>query len=509
MRHALCLLLLAASPLCMAEQKEASQEIRPKKIIEWGWDEPDTKFLRDNIEAMERLPFDGLVFHVVSSRGGNLVWEMWGSRRFQLDEFEHAIDNLRATEFRRFTDRFLRVNVTPGSVDWFDDEWSVVLGNFEVAAQIAKQGSATGFMFDVEQYNEALFNYNKRKHKDTKSFADYQAKVRSRGQEWMKTVNRRFSDITILLTFGYRITRPAEGQPRQDSHYGLLADFLDGMLDACSDDTRIVDAWEYSYPYKQEKQFRQAYETVTKSSLEWSAVPEKYRRHVRAGFGIWMDCRWRQVGWNLDDFSKNHFTPDEFQYAVRFALEHSDEYVWIYTEQPRWWTNERLPEAYVAALRRARDGQQSHYLRMDFESFDQRPGRGWRLFAERGEHLAAAKLIERYLEANKELEPYQLVALTFHAGQMYAFAGETEPALRCFEQALLEQEPAGPVRWNAYVKATMAFLRRDRDKLRECRNQIAEGPKLQGKTPNLSVVDALIDNFDQPYCEAYRAHKAE
>jgi hypothetical protein len=35
-------------------------------------------------------------------------------------------------------------------------------------------------------------------------------------------------------------------------------------------------------------------------------------------------------------------------------LEVSDEYVWIYTEQPRWWTSERLPAAYIDALRSAR-----------------------------------------------------------------------------------------------------------------------------------------------------------
>jgi hypothetical protein len=120
-----------------------------------------------------------------------------------------------------------------------------------------------------------------------------------------------------------------------------------------------VDAWEYSYPYKERSQFEEAYTTVREKSVEWTAQPEKYRRHVEAGFGIWMDCRWRQVGWNLDDFSKNHFTPAEFETTVRLALDVSDEYVWIYTEQPRWWTNERLPAEYVAALKQARrsDGE--------------------------------------------------------------------------------------------------------------------------------------------------------
>jgi hypothetical protein len=72
-----------------------------------------------------------------------------------------------------------------------------------------------------------------------------------------------------------------------------------------------------------------------------------------------MDCRWRQVGWNLDDFTKNHFTPEEFEASVRSALDVGDEYVWIYTEQPRWWTNERLPPGYVSVLRRARTGAEA------------------------------------------------------------------------------------------------------------------------------------------------------
>jgi hypothetical protein len=350
MRYLFTLLLIAAATPCLSEEHPGG-----KKLIEWGWDEPDTKFIRTNIERMEEYPFDGFIFHVVSSKGGNFTWEMWGSRRFDIDEFRHSIDNLKATEFHRFTDRFLRVNVTPGKTDWFDDEaWRTVLNNFAVAAQVAEEGGCKGFMFDVEQYNEGLFNYGKQKHRDSKTFANYQARVRQRGREWIKEVNRHFPDITILLTFGYRVAQPPEGKSRSEAHYGLLADFLDGLLEACSEQTRIVDAWEYSYPYKERRQFEEAYATIKEKSADWTAVPDKYRRHVEAGFGIWMDCRWRQVGWNLDDFSKNHFTPDQFETAVRSALDLSDEYVWVYTEQPRWWTSERLPSEYVSALNGAR-----------------------------------------------------------------------------------------------------------------------------------------------------------
>jgi hypothetical protein len=331
-----------------------------KKMIEWGWDEPDTKFMRENIENMERFPFDGLIFHALSNDGVNLSWEVWGpTRKFGREEFTQTIDDLKATPFKRFTDRFLRVNITPGNVDWFDDEaWSNVLSNTAVAAHVAKQGNCQGFMFDTEQYDGVtIFDYRLQKDRDSKSFADYQAKVRQRGKEWIEAVNKEFPEITILMTFGAEISvwRAEEANDRSTASYGLIADFIDGMLEGSAAETKLVDAWEFSYPYKERKQFEEAYETITQKWPELSAVPQKYKRHLRAGFGIWMDHK--RKGWDTADFSQNHFSPGEFESAVRSALEVSDEYVWIYSERPRWWTNDMLPPAYVEALKKARTPQ--------------------------------------------------------------------------------------------------------------------------------------------------------
>ncbi len=67
-----------------------------------------------------------------------------------------------------------------------------------------------------------------------------------------------------------------------------------------------------------------------------------------------MDADWRTAGWNTQDFAKNYFQPAEFTAAVRAALATADEYVWVYTEKPRWWTAAELPPAYVEALENAR-----------------------------------------------------------------------------------------------------------------------------------------------------------
>jgi len=57
-----------------------------KKLIEFGWDEPDTAFMRRHIAQMEQMPFDGVVFHVnyttPEGKPGNFLWEAWGRRAF-------------------------------------------------------------------------------------------------------------------------------------------------------------------------------------------------------------------------------------------------------------------------------------------------------------------------------------------------------------------------------------------------------------------------------------------
>src|SRR4051812_42303852 len=188
------LLGLVAGLSVADEPKSKHNVLHHKKLIEWGWDEPDTKFMRQNIEKMEQFPFDGLVFHATSGKGDNLAWEVWGGKKFTPSDFKQAVDDLKATKFSRFTDRFLRVNVTPAKVDWFDDNaWAGVVNNFGVAAQVAREGRCKGFMFDTEQYEGVTdFDYRKQKDRGKKSFAEYQAKVRQRGREWARAVNKEY-----------------------------------------------------------------------------------------------------------------------------------------------------------------------------------------------------------------------------------------------------------------------------------------------------------------------------
>jgi hypothetical protein len=143
-------------------------------------------------------------------------------------------------------------------------------------------------------------------------------------------------------------------------------------------------------------------------------------------------------------------------------------------------------------------------LDLNYNVFDQRPGMGWRQVAEKGCFLDAARLIDAYIEKHTELDESQRVNLNFHAGQMCAFADDYQTAIDRLNKSTYAQEPPElPLRWNAYVRATIAFLNKDMNRLKECREEIAEGPTFQGEKANLDVVDSLIKHFDEPYSKAY------
>jgi len=336
-----------------------------KKLIEFGWDEPDAAFMRRHIAQMEQAPFDGVVFRVADTRPdgtpGNFLWEAWGRRAFTEAELAPALADLAATRFQRFTHNFLRFNTSPGDVDWFDD-FSAVLANARLAARVARAGGAAGLLFDTEQYHTPLFDYRRQRDRGAKPWEAYAAQARRRGGEVMEAFQAAYPDPTIFLTFGYGVPwlEMRKGATSLAAcEYGLLVPFLDGMVGAANSRARLVDGYEPAYFHdKDTARFAEAYRMLTQDLLDLVADPARYRRLLSVGFGLFLDYAPDGRRWNGADGSANYYTPRELETSVRAALAAADEYVWIYTEAPRWWSPSGhpvdLPGEYADALRRAR-----------------------------------------------------------------------------------------------------------------------------------------------------------
>lgn len=343
----------------------ASAGAGEKKLIEFGWDEPGTEFIRQHIGEMEKTPFDGCVFHVAHKTPAgeqiNFTWNCWGRRAFTAAELQPAVDDLKATQFGRFRENFLRFNVTPGDVDWFED-FSAIVANAGQAARLASAGGARGILFDVEPYNSPVFAYRKQKNAAQKPFAEYQAQCLRHGAEVMQAFQDQFPGLTVFLTFGYSIAWVQShngAKPLADCQYGLLPAFLDGMMAGAKGKTRIVDGCELAYAFKEAARFDKEYALMKTGVLPLVADPAKYREVMSFGFGLWLDNNSHKSPWNTEDISKNYFSPVEFESSARKALETADQYVWIYTEQPRWWSDsggraQKLPAPYMEALVNAR-----------------------------------------------------------------------------------------------------------------------------------------------------------
>jgi hypothetical protein len=107
-----------------------------------------------------------------------------------------------------------------------------------------------------------------------------------------------------------------------------------------------------------------------------------------------------------------------------------------------------------------------HLLTLPWKQFDQTLGSGWRVYACRKEHGAAAELIETYLARRTDLTPTQRAVSHFHAAAELARESRYQEALRHLEKAEIAASSRGvPEDWNELVISTRAFLLADREAL--------------------------------------------
>lgn len=363
-RLIVCFLMAAALGTVAATEPSQPAEgaTAGKKLIEFGWDEPDTAFMRKHAAEMDATPFDGCVYHLQciqpDGKDTDFLWACWGKQAFTTQQVQRAISDLKATRFKHLRHNFLRFNVTPGDLDWFDD-YSAVVNNARLAARVAREGGV-GVLFDTEEYNAHLFDFRTRTNAPARTWEQCAAQARLRGREVMQAFQEGFPGLKVLMTFAYGMPWQASDagkRPLRECDYGLLAPFLDGMVEAAQGGSQLIDGWESAYSYFEEKKFKKARQMIHHDVLAMVADPDKYQKVFSASFGLWMDYQWREKRWNVEHPERNPHPPEKFEGVVRTALQYADEYVWVYSETPRWWSEgggpTNLPPAYDAAIRRA------------------------------------------------------------------------------------------------------------------------------------------------------------
>lgn len=328
------------------QDKVFTGNIPEKKLIQLGWDQPTPQILKKNYQMMEATsPFDGITIGIQDTISGFVISDetVFVAKEIKREWLQKSLADYKSCNFTKFKHNFLRVNAVPGNLKWEDDKaWAVVVKNVAVMAWFAKTGGLEGICFDPESYFEKQYSWSS---KSGLSFFEAQFLTRKRGQQFMAAMAAEYPGITIWGLFMFSYGRPSF--QTDDLHetlkvdqYALYPAFLNGMLDNLPAGAKMVEGNEDAYYPKSDLNLQVLYND-SRVKAQAFVAPEnlaKYKTQYSIGMGLYFDMYSNTPG------SKYYIGPSEnrtrmerFRDRVTAALDISDEYVWIWNEQYKWW----------------------------------------------------------------------------------------------------------------------------------------------------------------------------
>lgn len=355
--------LLAVTATLILGPNGFSHAQSSKKLVAYGWHTPTTAEIRANIAKYEQVPVDGLGFDTfvrdAAGRRRLLFQSVFRSVPLDWSMFREGLADLKATPFKRFTERFIRFQTMPAdAVDWFD-EFQTVINNTRQVGRFVKEANLTGIVFDPEPYSygKNVWNYSQQKYASSRSLSDYRRQAFRSGRQFIEalqgTIGRPF---VVFMPFTFELP-PPEGDPNFATHrYGLFGAFMDGVLRQANSNVKIVSAYAWSYGARTQAEFDTGWRNMTFHNLKKTRVRDKYPSWVSFGFSNWIDndSNRSSVGWSSTNPNANYFTPSEFQQSLILGLRKSEKYVWIYNQVPDLFTGEQMHPDYYTAMRNAR-----------------------------------------------------------------------------------------------------------------------------------------------------------
>ncbi len=337
-----------------------------KKLIHAGYP-AEVAYIRQHIDAMKELPFDGTIFAIHELRP-LFNYE----RKIAKEEVQSYFDDVAATDWGRVSENFLLMQVEQmAEIDWYDDEqWEIVEHNLRLSIDAVVAADARGIIFDPEQYNYRLWKYEKAKHIDAKTYEEYFNQLRKRGAQWMNVAQSVKPDIRILHYYmmtafsSYYGVKASAGSDPVDllakGSYGLYLGFINGMLDAAGSDVVFIDGNEPAYYYGTRAAYDEAFLQIKQERLYLIAPEnrERFRRQVQVGSSLYIQGTFGMRNYSIQALGA--FLDPEGQlklleHRAYQALRTADEYVWCYSDSKfvNWFAN-AVPAGAANALASAR-----------------------------------------------------------------------------------------------------------------------------------------------------------
>jgi hypothetical protein len=318
-------------------------------------------FVRDHLDYLESLPFDGLAVYLRSSDlTTNVTAGVLSDRRLTADEIDAVLRPIVSLKFRRLLHNFAAV-INRNPPDLFDD-WSGVIRNFSLLARACREARLEGLYIDNENYDSRWLDYPSGAAYPGKTLREYQDQARLRGRQVMEAVTAAYPEITLLFLHGPYLSEPKAPHPLfTDSARanGLSGAFFAGFVEGAGDLAVLVDGGEL-YHLRSDEDFAQSY--------AWRSTEFPSDRVDSAFLPAPLRARWSRtvsIAFGLYDkpIPGVPMDPAILRAVVERALLRTDRYVWLYIEGPSFLVPPRdggAPEAWVAAVRDGREAALAH-----------------------------------------------------------------------------------------------------------------------------------------------------
>lgn len=274
----------------------------------------------------------------------NMSYYVFYDRRMKYthDLFVPATEDLKKIEGIRAKDHYYPFqNFRHKQFEWLDDSaWLTVVSNLHEIGTLLKNGTYSGLVFDTEEYGNmpggekpgasAFWTWEYFADPDYmpalysaypgRTYDEFATIVKKRGREFVTILNTYKPDLTILMLTAYSHVDFEHEYGLSQSTHGLLAKFIDGMIEASSDQTRFIDLCEGNFAMQEWSYLKD--KTLSKALDVTSADKNLYTQKMRVGFPVF----------------RNRAFPDFFGEQILTALDLSTSanngqaYVWLYEE---------------------------------------------------------------------------------------------------------------------------------------------------------------------------------
>ena len=321
-------------PFFLSPQNNGSQ----KKLIEFGWDYPKISYLKNNLQSMQKTPFDGVVFSFDFD-----IYNAFDNAKHTDSDFQYH--ELAKLNWGNFTDNFLLIRGAGYSgAHWLDDvSWTQIIKNLKKVSRALAISKAKGIGFDPEYYySDSTLNpwvYRASWYHNL-TYEELGIYVRKRGKQFIQALQSSKPDVKILCFWLLGlINMQSKTQPVLETSMALYPFFVEGMLEGQNKYSEIIDGNEISYGYEKPQQFIESgyFQRKEGSKFITPSLQKKFKK-ISMAEAVYFDL----IYGTTPVYNKGYSQQTKEQWLrnnLYAAFKSTDKYVWFYNERVNWWSN--------------------------------------------------------------------------------------------------------------------------------------------------------------------------